>query len=209
MRMMKKKIIIVSVSIILAIVVTSIAIVVSYIKNGGDGYDMAAEGLDVEFDADIIVYGEEPGFRDILKYRTIDEISEETLDSSSEHGYRAIVLYDRKGTMSVTDEELLIIKKYVEEYGYDMIYIGKNYLDDFERLGFTVGCAEDAYSFEYIGSIHVNEDVQQNEIGNLYAEHGLWRDGDELSFDEKSEELQSRIVGIMYDYAREATGIAY
>lgn len=172
-------------------------------------YSMEAEALDIEFNADIMVYGENPEFIDAVKYRTIDKITEETLNYDEEHGYRAIVLYDRKGTMNITDEQLLLIKAYVEEKGYDMFYIGKNYLDDFERLGFTVGCAEDEYSLEYLGSSHVGEDVQQDEVGNLYAEHGLWSDSDEENYDAGYDKLQSRIISLMYDYAREAAGIDF
>ena len=172
-----------------------------------DGYNIAAEMLNVEFNADIIVYGENPEFRDTVNYRTINEITEEELKYEEEHGYRAIVLYDYKGTMNITDEELLLIKTYVEEKGYDMFYIGKNYLDDFERLGFTVGCPEGAYSLEYLGSFNLGKQIQQNEVGNLYAEHGLWSDDDENHLAKDDEEIQFRILVLMYEYARKAAGI--
>ncbi len=176
-------------------------------ENENDGYNIAAEALNVEFDADIMVYGENPEFRDTVKYRTINEITEEELKYEEEHGYRAIVLYDYKGTMNITDEELLLIKTYVEEKGYDMFYIGKNYLDDFERLGFTVGCPEGAYSLEYLGSFNLGKQIQQNEVGNLYAEHGLWSDDDENHLAKDDEEIQFRILVLMYEYARKAAGI--
>ena len=172
-----------------------------------DGYNIAAEALNIEFDADIIVYGENPEFRDTVKYRTINEITEEELNYEEEHGYRAIVLFDYKGTINITDEEMLLIKTYVEEKGYDMFYIGKNYLDDFERLGFTVGCPEGAYSLEYLGSFNLGKQVQQDEVGNLYAEHGLWSDDDENSPTKVDEEIQFRILVLMYEYARKAAGI--
>lgn len=172
-----------------------------------DGYNIAAEALDIEFDADIIVYGENPEFRDTVKYRTINEITEEELNYEEEHGYRAIVLFDYKGTINITDEEMLLIKTYVEEKGYDMFYIGKNYLDDFERLGFTVGCPEGACSLEYLGSFNLGKQVQQDEVGNLYAEHGLWSDDDENSPAKADEEIQFRILVLMYEYARKAAGI--
>ena len=175
-------------------------------ENENDGYNIAAEALNVEFDADIIVYGEDPEFRDTVKYRTINEITEEELNCEEEHGYRAIVLFDYKGTMNITDEELLLIKTYVEEKGYDMFYIGQNYLDDFERLGFTVGCPEGAYSLEYLGSFNLGKQIQQ-EVGNLYAEHGLWSDDDENSPEKVDEEIQFRIIVLMYEYARKAAGI--
>lgn len=204
---MKKKLVI-GIWLIIAIIVVC-AIVFLPREKESDGYDIAAEALNVEFNADIIVYGENPEFRDTVKYRTIDKISEETLNYEEEHGYRAIILFDHKGTINITDEEMLLIKTYVEEKGYDMFYIGKNYLDDFERLGFTVGCPEGAYSLEYLGSFNLGKQVQQNEAGNLYAAHGLWSDDDESNPENDDEEIQYRIMVLMYDYAREAAGIEF
>lgn len=172
-----------------------------------DGYNVAAEGLDVEFNADIIVYGENPKFRKTVKHRFVDEITEQTLSSDEEHGYRGIVLYDYNGTMEISDEELMLIMKYVEEKGYDMFYIGKNYLDDLQRLGFTVGYQEGACSLEYIGSINYGQEVPKTDMGNLYAVHGLWSDSDEEY--KQKDSISGRIIEIMYDYAREAAEIDF
>lgn len=174
-----------------------------------DGYDIAARGLDIEFNADIMVYGEEPFFRDTLKWRRINEITEETLNYEESHGYRAVILFDHGGTMCISPEELLLIKEYVEEKGYDMIYIGKQYLRELERLGFTVGCQEDEYSLGYIGSVHMGKKVQQNSVGNCYAEHGIWLDSDEEIRKINKELLQLIIVTNMYDNARRAAGIDF
>ncbi len=204
---MKKKVVI---GLGIAIVLVLVGVINFWPKeNEDDGYNIAAEALHVEFEADIIVYGENPEFRDTVKYRTINEITEEALNYEEEHGYRAIVLFDYKGTMNITDEELLLIKTYVEEKGYDMFYIGQNYLDDFKRLGFTVGCPEGAYSLEYLGSFNIGKQIQQNEFGNLYAEHGLWTEEDENSPTRGDEEIQFRIIILMYDYARKAAGIEF
>lgn len=205
---MKRKLLII-LGIVFVIVVALIvsAVILSMEDDEADGYDQAAEGLRVDFNADIMVYGEDAGLRDTVTYRTIDEVSEETLKSGDEHTYKAIILYDYKGTMEISDEELLLIKEYVEEKAYDMFYIGKNYLDDFKRLGFTAGCPGDAYSLEYLGSINAGKKVQQNEYGNLYASHGLWTDEDEE--EGYKERIQSRMIMLMYDYAREAAGIPY
>lgn len=195
-------------------VLALIAIIVGIVafmptKKESDGYDIAAEGLDVEFNADIIVYGEVPKFRNSVKYRVIDKVTEKNLNGGADHGYRAIVLYDYEGTMNIDDKELLLIKTYVEENGYDMFYVGKNYLDDFERLGFTVGCAEGECSLEYLGSFNYGKEIQQDEVGNLYAEHGLWCDDDEKNSNNIDEEIQYRILILMYDYARKAAGIEF
>ena len=209
MHMKRKLLIILGIVFVIVVALIVSAVILSMEDDEADGYDQAAEGLRVDFNADIMVYGEDAGLRDTVTYRTIDEVSEETLKSGDEHTYKAIILYDYKGTMEISDEELLLIKEYVEEKAYDMFYIGKNYLDDFKRLGFTVGCPEGAYSLEYLGSINEGKKVQQNEYGNLYASHGLWTDKDDAEMKEGSEEIQSFMIMLMYDYAREAAGIPY
>ena len=206
--MNKKRIIfIIGIFIVISIIVILIVLFCGK-KDDKDAYDIAISGLKIEFNSDIMVYGEELEFREGFEYRRIDAITEEKLSTDEEHGYRAIILYDRNGTISITDEELLLIKEYVEEKAYDMIYIGVNYLDDFERLGFTVRMWDDAYSFEYIGSIHEGKEVQQNEYGNLYAQHGLWTGEDEKTYGD-TDDLQYWIVTIMYDYARKAAGVEF
>lgn len=190
-----------SIGLILGIIVVVLIITR---KPEPDGYDLAAEGLKKEFNADIIIYGEEIAFRENVDYRRIDKISEETLNSSAEHGYRAILLLDDNGKMSITDDELLLIKSYVEEKGYDMVYIGTQYLDDLVRLGFTVGVDEGARSLGYIGSTHAGKEVQQNEYGNLYAMHGIWTEED-LNYIKSDKELMQRVtISMMYDWAKEA-----
>ena len=173
---------------------------------GKSGYEQAAESLDVDYNADIMVYGEEPGFIDDVKWRKIDKITEEILNFEEPHGYRAIILFDYEGTMNITDEELLLIKKYVEEKGYDMIYIGENYLDDFVRLKFTVGCKPGAMSLGYMGSINVGQEVQQNEVGNLYALHGIWNVESEEYLKMNEILLQSTLLDIMWMYAKQSNG---
>lgn len=203
---MKKRILI-----IVGLVILFSAIILAVVlqqKKGteADGYDIAAEELQLDFNADIMWYGENPNFRKTVVCREITSITDESLSSDDTHGYKAVVLFDNQGTMEVSDDELLLLKQYVEKKGYDMIYIGEKYLDDFERLGFTVGCEEEALSFEYIGSTRVGMNVQQDEYGNLYAEHGLWckEDVEMLKYDK--EKIQSRIIGIMRDNAKTAAG---
>ncbi len=104
--------------------------------------------------------------------------------------------------MQITDEELLLIKEFVEDKGYDMLYIGKEKLEDFVRLGFTVGVYPESYSLEYIGSNKVGLEVQQSSTGNLYAEHGMWEDTDmEYISKEDTEELEDRLVWIICMHA--------
>jgi len=197
------------VAIVIILISVGAVILIPKAEKELDGYDIAAQGLDIEFDADIMVYGENPNFRDTVKWRKIDGITEETLNYEEPHGYRAVILFDHGGTMTITDEELLLIKSYVEEKGYDMIYIGKDYLPDLSRLGFTRGYESDEYSLGYIGSMHVGKEIQQNSSSNLYAMHGIWMDSDEEVRVYNEELLQWVIITDMYDFAREAAGIEF
>ncbi|MEE1517249.1 MAG: hypothetical protein UF228_06595 [Lachnospiraceae bacterium] len=210
----KNRIIILTICLLAAIVVILMICIPEKESNqlvltGKSGYEQAAEALDIDFNADIIVYKEDPGFIEDVKYRVVDKITDESLNYDESHGYRAIVLYDKEDNLLISDEELLLIKKYVEEKGYDMFYIGKQYLDDFQRLKFTKGCDPDEASLEYIGSYKLGEDVQQNEYGNIYAEHGLWTDSDVKDFQNDEDKVQSRIIMLMWDYARKAAGIDF
>lgn len=200
---MKRKHKIIIILIALLIVIASIMWYM-YSNSGDDAYDLAIRGLNEEFNADIMVYGDDVEFRKGLKYRRIDDINETTLSSDISHGYKAIYVLDESSKNTVTDEQWLLMKTYVEEKGYDMYYIGEQYLDDLQRLGFTSGYYnDDERSLEYIGSNKVGNDVQQNEVGNLYAEHGLYREGDNEGDDEA---MQYQLLVITYDHAKASIG---
>ncbi len=153
----------------------------------------------------IYLYGEPlPELPEELGCITIDRIDGSIFQKDAEHGIYAIILNDLEGTMEITDEELLLIKKHVEEDGFDMYYLGKNHLDDFIRLGFTVGVEDDEYGLEYIGSTHIGQDVQQNGVGNLYAEHGILREEDVRAKDHGRQSAVENIIYFMDDHTKEA-----
>ena len=153
----------------------------------------------------IYLYGEPlPELPEELGCTTLDRIDESIFQKDGEHGVYAIILNDLEGTMELSDEELLLIKKHVEQDGFDMYYLGRNYLDDFIRLGFTVGVEYDEYGLEYIGSTHIGQDVQQNGAGNLYAEHGILQEKDVQTKDHGREKAVNHIVWFMYEHTQEA-----
>ncbi len=170
-----------------------------------DGYDQYINILKNECNADIMYYGDDPGFRERLGAHEIDSISHEILFAKEDAGYRAIVLWDRNGTLKISDEDLLTIKEEVEKNGLDMFYIGTGYLGKLVELGFSVGIRQGEESLEYIGSIFKGREVQQNEYGNLYAQHGLWDESYEDNLVYNPESIHFHIVSMMYDYA---TGVA-
>lgn len=203
----KKKKIIFAVAISLFVIAAVVLLILLVPrKEELDGYDQYAAQLKNGFEADIMLYGEPFTFRETVDYRRIEAIDEQQL-TARQSDYHAIVLMDLYGEMQITDEELLLIKAFVEEKGYDMLYIGKAKLDDFVRLGLTARCPEDDCCLMYIGSNKVGMKVQQDEVGNLYAEHGMWKDADMQYITENTEELESTLVWFICMYACDAFGV--
>ncbi len=200
--MKKKKVIIGAVIAVIAIAAIACLTIFLFKEDDEiDGYDRYAAQLKKGFNADIMLYGESFSFRETVDYRRIETISEVEL-TARQSDYHALILMDLYGGMQITDEELLLIKEFVEDKGYDMLYIGKEKLEDFVRLGFTVGVYPESYSLEYIGSNKVGLEVQQSSTGNLYAEHGMWEDTDmEYISKENTEELEDRLVWIICMHA--------
>ena len=85
---------------------------------------------------------------------------------------------DIKGEMTISDEELLLIKKMCEEKCLDMFYLGTAHLDDFLRLEFTYQISDDEMSFQYCGSKYYGTKAPETPYCNWYARHGLFRSSD-------------------------------
>ncbi len=203
--MKRKKIIILTICGLFLLLGAGIAWFVISQSDEDDGTMYYTKLLVEGFNPRIYLYGEPlPELPEELGCIPIDKIDESVFQKNAKNGIHAIILNDLEGTMQISDEELLMIKKHVEEDGFDMYYLGRNYLDDFVRLGFTVGVKDDEYGLEYIGSTHIGEDVQQNSIGNLYAEHGLLRKEDMLEKDKGRKEAVGNIVFFMYIHTEEA-----
>ena len=203
---MDKKTKIIGISVIVAILLVAIGLIVAIFiwdnkeNEKKDSYSLQIDRINETTSIDVMVYGEEPGFRENFEWRRLDTISKDSLKNDIFHDYRCIVLFDYNGTMEISDEELLLIKEKVENEYLDMFYIGKNYLDDFERLGFTAGFDQNEMSFAYIGSVYKDKEVQQNDKGNLYAVHGMWTEADDKMLEYNSELLQEVIVNFIYEY---------
>lgn len=200
---MNKKIILLIALLLVGAATLGIVLVLHYKDSQElDGYDQAAISLDRDYNADIMVYGNAPKFRDTVKYRTIHSLSSEEFEKNPDAGYEGLIIWDMDGKLTISDEEWLLIKEYVEDKGYDMFYLGSSKLDDLVRLGFTRGCDEGEESLEYIGSIFKGKEVQDNATGNLHAAHGLWTQDDHGKYiNGDTEGVQLVILTFMHDYA--------
>ena len=200
--MKRKKYIILTAGILLVLLGVGIFWYVSSQSDDDSGLMQYTRRLVEGYNPKIYLYGEP--LPEELGCTTLDRIDESIFQKDGEHGGYAIILNDLEGTMELSDEELLLIKKHVEQDGFDMYYLGRNYLDDFIRLGFTVGVEDDEYGLEYIGSTHIGQDVQQNGVGNLYAEHGIMREEDVRAKDHGRQSAAENIIYFMYDHTQEA-----
>ena len=74
--------------------------------------------LNETFPSDIIVYGEDfyvPDYYKDVKYRRVTSLNETTLASSDDFIYSFIVIIDSEGKLILSDEELDLIKRLIDE----------------------------------------------------------------------------------------------
>lgn len=106
-------------------------------ENSNDFQDDYSRHIKIlnNYPIDIIVYGEDIPFRDNLNIRRIDEISKKLLKSSIKK--QILILSDLDDSMSISDEELLIIKDELENNNdFDFYYLGTKELERLKQLGF-------------------------------------------------------------------------
>ena len=128
-----------------------------------------------ENQADIMIYGNIRDTRQVrVDYRRIDSITETTLGNPALQVYHLIVIVDLDGSMKLSNEELLLIKKYCEEYFYDLYYFGNAHLDQFRDCGFFAEySASDMESFMYQGYYYRNEPSETEEEVIYYNKYLL------------------------------------
>lgn len=144
----------------------------------------------------IMYYGDmDPGKEVTLNYRKINEISEETIgDPDNQYYYHAIVIFDFDGKMSISNEELMLIKKYCENKHYDMLYYGRAHLKQFKDCGFfQIYNEEEDYGFTYNGSYWINRKPEEEYL-NPYLLLGNWSKDDDESFNTKDKHMMWKIV---------------
>lgn len=129
--------------------------------------------LNESFPSDIIVYGEDVGFDATLNFRTISSITEENLTSDPKYLYTFLVINDRTGTVTITEEDLELCKKFCDENNLNFYYIGEQYLGLMNKIGFTYGLiSPNTKSVAYV-----------NAYGTQTAVHGLWNIEDDEYLD--------------------------
>ncbi len=125
-------------------------------------FDKSNSNLQIEidklkgYDVEIMAYGNiKPAKQISVEYTQIEEITDETL-SKSNKSFCVIVLNDLDGLLQITDDELLLIKKYCEEKHYDFLFYGNTKIEQLQRCGFTYYAGT---PFMYQGSLYRNEEA--------------------------------------------------
>ena len=155
-------------------------------QNFKDSYEQSIYVLNENYPSDIVVLGDDVGFRDKLKYRQITEMTEENLRSEDSFKYTFFVINDRKGTLTLTDEDFALCKKIVDEKAISFYYIGTQYLPQLKKHGFF----ENEFTDDYMGIAYV---LASNPSGRASI-HGLWTSLEEENFLINSELLGEVLV---------------
>ncbi len=171
---------------------------------GNDEDEVSQSVLDLNdiYNADIMLYGESVNFEEALIYRKIDTLTEETFTATDRTGIKTIIVNDMNSTCTIKDEEFLLIKKCVEDKGYDFIYIGEQYMPKLKELGFMLEYSEDEMSISYIGSDLIGRDFDY--VGNPHTMHGFWKMEDYELYKEGKANLGRRLAFTLDTNARRA-----
>ena len=132
--------------------------------NDKDSYDINIEVLNYSIPTDIVLIGESIPFREALIYRKLTNVTSELLETHKK--YQVIILSDLDGTLSISDQELLIIKEKVDNHTSDFYYLGKNQANRLKQLGFV---DYDWPSDDYCIAVVMFEGKQDNFTG-IWAE---------------------------------------
>lgn len=139
MRKKRKTIILIVSSIVVVAVVVAILIASLNRPHLTNSAERNTILLNETFPSDIIVYGEDfyvPDYYKDVKYRRVTSLNETTLASSDDFIYSFIVIIDSEGKLILSDEELDLIKRLIDEKYYSMFYFGTNSLDLLCEKGF-------------------------------------------------------------------------
>ena len=159
--------------------------------------------LNTDLNADIMIYGEDQELDSRFNVRRIDKLDAESINAVTDYGYQGLIIMDRAGTVSLTDEDFDFLWDYTVNQNKDFIYIGKQYLDKLNR-DYTKGeGVETEYGLGIYGCFPDDETV----IG-VGVCSGVWDVEDEENW--KGDSL---IENLTYSLAMEfyfnATGESY
>ena len=86
---------------------------------------------------DIIVYGNlKDTKKATINFRRTECLNQESIEGFSPNSYHLVILSDIDGKLSISDEELILLREYCESKHYDMFYVGEAHMEQMVRCGF-------------------------------------------------------------------------
>lgn len=125
-----------------------------------------------DYPTDIIILGEDIQFQKDIKFRKIDSISEEDLKREASFKYSFLLIDDRKNNHELKQGEIKLIKDYIYNKGYNVVYLGSQYMSAWDNT-------------DYIADVDGSRGVDFiNEAGNVVRNTGFWGNQEEEMMEE-------------------------
>lgn len=142
-------------------------------EQGKDSFDCQREIIDIEHNGEVLVYGCPDICTDNVPLVSIDRISETSLNGDAERSYHAVIIWNPDGLLTLSDEEILLLKRYVDDKQYDLIYYGISQFDTLVRLGLNDQFEPGETGLFYEGYGHDHGMAYLDGVTVVYDSHNL------------------------------------
>lgn len=152
---------------VIVLILTGVLPAPSILKNQNEDSLKQATQIIKDNKVNILIYGGDIPFEDTSLAKKISKIDDSTLKPEGSSPYTFLVINDLKNDITLTPEMIKLVRDYVHNNGYTLMYLGEKY-----------HCAwdEDDNTVEVEGDKSV---VHQNENGNVVRIVGNWGDEEE------------------------------
>ena len=151
----------------------------------GDSYDQDIRVINESHPVKIILYGEPIYFRKEVKYYSVDHLSNDILSTSgSEYERVVLVVNDLNGTVTLSQEDLVIISGAVNDGSIDLYYLGKNNREKLINSGIRGGSAV------IDGELSLVRAMSENRMINFI---GFWTENEDI-ISRSNEELLGECI---------------
>jgi hypothetical protein len=125
----------------------------SFLSNKSNEKDTYHKDLDIlsqSYPSDILIYGDNIPFEEQLNVKQISEINDDLLQFDSACMFHFLIINDRNGNLTMSDDEFIFIKKKADNLGINVYYLGSQYLQKMQKHGFTNQVFEGELSVVYL-----------------------------------------------------------
>ncbi len=140
------------------------------------------KALKNDFFCDVCVYGEDNEVDPRLEARRIEKLEDKSFEKEGGFGCQVLLLFDRKGTVELSDEDWNYIFDYVTQKDHDVVYFGTKYLGKIQEL-FGANLPEGEKGVGIYGSSKLVE----SRLGVILMS-GVWKDDEEMCCERTGDE---------------------